>query len=380
MKQITKTLALAFMAITGTIAVSAQSSTDFKPSGKVYGYAFGDYYYKMHNDSANRGSLQYSNMPETNNSFEFRRVYLGYEYNISERFTSDVLLSYEGNTLSDGQTRTVFLKSANMRWKGIWKGTDMLFGLQPTPAFSLLSEKLWGYRSIEKTIFDQRKAAGSSDLGIGIQATLGDSGNAGYNFLVANGSGTKIEGDIFKKFYADFWVKLLNKRLILDIYADFERTQMVPDFHKYKQAYKFTAIYTTKPVTFGVEAYAQTLHNYVGFADTTANTTDTSDAMAMGVSVWVRGTIIQDKLNFFARFDTYNPDMNYNNALVYTMGAAPVTDMFITAGVDFTPHKNVHIMPNIWYNGFSSRAKNASGKVKSDYDLVPRLTFYYIFK
>src|ERR1041385_7311703 len=322
---------------------SFAQSTDFKPSGKLYGYAFGDYYYKMHADSANRGSSQYSNMPETSNAFEFRRVYLGYDYNISEKFSSELLLAYEGQTTSDNATRTTFLKTADVKWKGIYKGADLVFGLQNTPAFPMLTEKIWGYRSIEKTIYDMRKGAASNDLGIGIRGTIGDSANYGYDLLAANGSGNKIETDIFKKFYGDFWAKFMNKKLVFDLYSDFERTNMTPNFHKYKNTIKFSAFYTTDAITIGAEVYATSLHNYVGFTDTSATpfAHDTTKAMVMGISGFVRGTIIKDKLSFFARYDMYNPDREYNKNYVYSMGASPVTESFITAGLDYTPHKNM---------------------------------------
>ncbi|HET6991497.1 MAG TPA: hypothetical protein VFJ43_09250 [Bacteroidia bacterium] len=366
--------------------LTAQQDTtkkaDFKPSGKVWGYAFGDYYYKMHADSAGRGSNQYSNMPSGATSFEFRRVYLGYDYNISERFSTEFLFAYEGTTLSDNATRTVFIKAANLRWKNIYKNADIIFGQQATPAFPMISEKIWGYRSIEKTILDMRKGASSNDLGIGIQAKIGDKGNYGYNVLVANGTAQKLETDIFKKFYGDFYAKFLDQKLVFDVYADYERTQMLPNFHKYKSNYKLDVMYTSDPVTVGVEAYMTTLHNYVGYSNLNVSpaTHDTTDAKVMGVSVFVRGRIIKDKLNFFARYDMYNPDTKFNKDYTYTMGAAPVTESFITAGFDYTPHKNVHIMPNLWYDGYTSRAKGAPGKVKSDYDMVPRLTVWYVFK
>jgi hypothetical protein len=375
-----------FIAAASVYSVAAQAQQDtakkFTPSGKVWGYAFGDYYYKMHNDSANRGNTQYSNMPETANSFEMRRAYFGFDYNIAENVSSELLLSYEGNTLSDNATRTVFLKAANVRWKNVCKGTDLVFGLQATPAFPMLVEKMWGYRSIEKTILDMRKGASSADLGIGLQGKFGKDGMMGYDLLVANGSGTKIESDIFKKFYGDYWVKLMDKKLIVDLYSDFERTQMIPDFHKYKNTYKLSLIYNTDPFSVGLEGYMTNQFNYVGYADTSVTPfhTDTTNSAVMGVSVWVHGQIIKDKLNFFARYDMYNPDMHYNNTYVYTMGSAPVTESFITAGVDYTPTKNLHIMPNLWYNGYASRAKGATGKVKSDYDMVPRLTVWYVFK
>lgn len=387
----TITIASAILFATAMFAQQDTAKKDFKPSGKIWGYAFGDYYYKMHHDSLNRGSSQYSNMPETANAFEFRRVYLGYDYNISERFSTELLLAYEGQTLSDN-TRTVFIKAANFKWKNIYKNADLVVGQQATPSWPMLIEKIYGYRSVEKTIFDMRKGASSNDVGIGLQGKFGSKGNLGYNLLVGNGSAQKLEGDIFKKFYGEFYAKTLNQKLVIDVYSDFERTNMQPNFHKYKNAYKFTVFYTTDTVnasgvhpgwfTIGVDAYVQMQHNYVAYSDTsvTPAKTDTADGMVMGVGIYIRGMIIPRKLGYFARYDMYNPDTHYNNTYVYSMGSAPVTESFITAGFDYTPHKNVHIMPNIWYDGFASRAKGASGHVKSDYDMVPRLTFWYVFK
>ena len=370
-----------FFVLNGFAQADTTKKAEFKPSGKVWGYAFGDYYYKAHADSANRGNTQYSNMRENANAFEFRRVYLGYDYNISERFATEFLLSYEGNTLSDN-SRTVFIKAANLRWKNIYKNADLIFGQQATPAFPLIAEKLWGYRAIEKTILDMRKGSSSNDLGIGLQGKIGDKGNFGYDLLVGNGTAQKPETDIFKKVYADFYVKLLDQKLVIDVYGDYERTQLLPDFHKYRSNYKLDVIYTTDKFTAGVEAYTSTLHNYVGFFNTTVTpvTHDTTDDMVMGLSVFARDVLIKDKLSVFARYDMYNPDTRYHKEYSYTMGAAPNTETFITAGFDYTPHKNVHIMPNIWYNGYMSRAQNTTGRAKSDYDLVPRLTAWYIFK
>lgn len=380
-------LTFRFLAITLFLVpgmLTAQQDTakkeEFKPNGKVWGYAFGDYYYKMHADSLGRGNSQYSGLPETSNTFEMRRVYLGYDYNISERFSSEVLLSYEGNTLSDNATRTVFVKSANLRWKKLFCGTDVVFGLQATPAFPMLVEKTWGYRAAEKTIFDMRRLGGSADLGIGLQGRYGEKDKFGYNLLVANGSGTKLEGDIFKKVYGDVFVKLMDNKLILDAYGDYERTLMIPGLHKYKASFKFAAMYTTEPLTVGVEACIQQQHNYAVYTVPLTAVTDTSDVEDMGVSVFIHGSIIKGKLGFFARYDMFNPDLKYHPEDLYTAGGAPNTEMFILAGLDYTPHKNVHIMPNVWYDSFSNRSQNVSGHVRSDFDLVPRLTVWYVFK
>src|SRR3954468_479939 len=71
---------------------SAQTDTaaEFKPSGKIWGYAFGDYAWKGASDELNRGgSNQYTNVPLNANLFQWCRIYLGYDYNISAKFSAE---------------------------------------------------------------------------------------------------------------------------------------------------------------------------------------------------------------------------------------------------------------------------------------------------
>ena len=71
-------------------------------TGRLWGYVFGDYYYKSHADSLNRGgSNQYSGIPQSRNAFQFRRLYLGYDYNISKKVSSELLLAAEDNFPAD---------------------------------------------------------------------------------------------------------------------------------------------------------------------------------------------------------------------------------------------------------------------------------------
>ncbi len=386
MKQKTKLPIMLAAALFVANSLSAQNNdtikkVEFKPSGKVWGYVFGDFYAKLGADSLGRGNTQYSGVADKMNAFDFRRAYLGFDYNISEKFSTEILASYEGQTLSDGQTRTFFLKSANLRWKNIFKNTDLVIGQMATPAFPMMSEKIWNYRCVEKTISDMRKMSVSNDVGLAIQGKFDSKGNYGYNLMVGNGTAQKIETDVFKKYYGDVYAKFLDKKLIVDLYADYEETHVEPRLHKSKTSYKLFVAYTAEKFTAGVELYQQTQKNYVSVADSaSAPEADTTDASAFGASVFLRGMLIKDKLNYFARFDVYDPDSRYDSEKYYFIGGSPVTETFITAGLDYTPNKNVHIIPNIWYNAYASRAKNATGRTKVDADIVARLTFYFIFK
>src|SRR5579863_3277737 len=130
-------------------------------TGRIWGYVFGDYYYKSHGDSLNRGgSNQYSGIPQSRNAFQFRRLYLGYDYNISKKVSTELLLAAEdnfpaynapGQTAANGDQlsnskETFFIKLANVRVKDIWKGTDLIMGEQVVPSFANLTEKVWNYR------------------------------------------------------------------------------------------------------------------------------------------------------------------------------------------------------------------------------------------
>ena len=375
-----KAIILSLVALTVGLNLHAQDTAkaEFKPSGKVWGYVFGDYYYKVKADSALRGNLEYSGLKENNNAFAIRRAYLGYDYNISEKFSTELLLSHEANLDASGN-RTVFIKAANLRIKKIFGYTDLVIGHMSTPTFSLLEEKVWNFRSVEKTIVDQRKLASSSDLGIALQGKFDEKGNYGYDLMAANGTGTKPETDQFKRFYGDLYAKFLDKKIILNVYGDIERSQLEP-YHKSKMTFKAFAAYQSVPVTVGVTYVMQTQENYAMYAPEAGSPVDTTDISVSGFSAFIWGPIIKDKLNFFARYDMFNPDNNYSADYVYVAGANPVEETFITAGVDWMCNKNVHIIPNVWYDGFKNRAKNVSGKIESDYDLVPRITAYFIFK
>lgn len=367
-----------------SVSVFSQDTTkakEFTPStrgGKVWGYVFGDYYYKLHADSTNRAS-QYSNQPADMNGFELRRAYLGYDYNFSEKFSAEILLSHEGNKNADN-TRAVFLKSANVRWKNIFKNTDLVIGESSTPAWPMLTEKIWGYRSVEKTTMDMRGAGSSTDIGVSLQGKLDEKGNFGYNIMAGNGTGTKFEIDRFKKFYGDVYAKFWNQKIIVDAYGDYERTQLSP-YHKSKMTWKAALAYQTEKITVGTEVFQQTLENNSIYTEPPSSSKiDTVDAVATGISFYSRGIILKDKLEFFARYDIYNPDTKFISDNTYSGYSAYNTEMFMTAGFDYTPVKNIHIIPNIWYNSYHSRKNGVVGLAKDDYDMVGRLTFHYIFK
>lgn len=361
-----------------------QADTTFKPYGKLSGYAFGDYYYKAHADSLNRGGgNQYAKVPEGRNAFQFRRVYLGYDYFISPKFTAQVLLAAEdASDALQSNKYAFYVKYANLRWKNFLPRTDLVIGQTATPAFSMSSEPVWGYRSVEKTIADLRKTP-SYDLGVTIQGKIDQKGNFGYNLMVGNGTGAKPENDKFKHFYGDVYAKLFDQNLTIDLYGDYERLNWQQGFHHARSMEKLFIGYSSPVITVGAEGFITFLQNDVTAINNKTLLPDTLNGRAAGLSLFVHGPIIKNKLGFFARMDNYNPDTKYDNGgyskyASFSSAYEPDNkEQFITAGLDFTPVKNVHLMPNIWFNHYANQG--AGGSMK-DYDLVYRLTFYFIYK
>lgn len=381
-KSFTLILSFAFIAQVFAQDTTKAKKPEFKPSGKLWGHVFGDCYFKVHTDSMGRGSAQYSGLETKANGFDLRRIYLGYDYNISENFSSELLVAHEGQ-VEPGGNRTVYVKAANVKWKNFLHNTDLIFGLQSTPTFALITDKVWGYRSVEKSLSDFRGVSKAVDAGIGLQGRFDSTGNFGYNLLLANGSGAKIEADKFKKFYGDVYLKLADKKVIIDFYGDYETVQLSPYF-KNKWTFKMFLGYQTEDFTIGIEGYRQMQQNaiiYTDYSDTSGGVIDTGNVSVFGAGIFVRGTIRKDKLSFFLRADSYDPNTMFSKFFGYAPSYTALnTERFFTVGLDYSPAKNIHVIPNIWLNSYHSKLDNATKLAKSDMDLVPRLTFYYVFK
>jgi hypothetical protein len=374
-------------------AQTSSTDTTFKPSGKLWGLAFGDYYYKAHEDILNRGGAnQYTNIEKGRNAFQFRRILLGYSYDITKQFTAEFVVAAEDNLankqgvlsgdLLSNNKLSFYVRLANLRWKNIWKNTDLVVGQLTTPAFSHSSDAFWSYRAVERTITDIRRTP-SFDLGAALQGSFDNDKKYGYNLMVGNGTSARPENDRFKAFSGDVYAKFLDKKLMIDLYADYQRLNWTPGFHHARNMTKLFAGYTTPALTVGVEAFLNHGKNdVIGHTETAA---DTISVNAFGISTFARGPIVQGKLGFFARLDKFNPDEDYNDSNYIrdeglTSAYEPNNkETLIIAGLDFTPAKNIHFMPNLWYNSYTSQRDDVLGRAKKDHDLVYRVTFAYSF-
>lgn len=347
--------------ISGNVYSQSEQGKSGESKFTFRGNFFGDYFLKAGGDSTGN-KLQYSPYNKDFNAFAFRRANIGFIYNFNRSFESFFSLSYDGpDTLPDGNLG-VYIKDAILKWTNALPKTNMILGIMPTPAYAFTTEKWWGYRSIEKTIMDQRGFVSSRDMGFMVSGVFDEKSDFGYYAMIGNGSGTKLENSKYKKVYATLFGNFLEKNILASIYTDYassggnQSKTTLNNFVGYKNSF----------INIGVENFFQIQSNY-----NTSATASSSDIVPYGLSIFLNQNIIDDDLvmNYFLRYDYFNQDINNSNTGFY--------QSFMTAGLDISPAENVHIMPNIWLNAFTPKPEQT---VKYTTDVVPRITFWYDYK
>jgi len=131
---------------------------------------------------------------DNSSGYEVKRVYLGYQFDLGEGFSTKLLLDIGSpNDVSDHTLgrRFAYFKNAYLQYE---KGKMMVqFGIIPTRQFKT-QKGIWGHRYIMKTIMNEHKMGSSADLG----ATIIYKANKFISFDVGmmNGEGyAKIQND-----------------------------------------------------------------------------------------------------------------------------------------------------------------------------------------
>ncbi len=191
------------------LLITIISSPAAAGSGKISGVVFSDYYYffSSHNQAL-----------EGMNGFRFRRIYFTYDY----RFNRNLSLRIRTEASSSGsflrEKITPSMKDLYLRWN--FSGQSLYAGISPTPSFNMV-EKIWGYRSVERTPLDLYKMASSRDTGIALRGKLLH-GVFYYHFMFANGEANLSEDRREKKLYAALGLSPV-KGLYIEFYGDFAK-------------------------------------------------------------------------------------------------------------------------------------------------------------
>lgn len=315
---------------------------------KLSGYMFGDYYYVMNNHNKNI---------EGKNGFWYRRIYLTADRTINENFSARFRMEFSspGDFVSKDKI-TPIAKDAYIRWKK--NNHSITFGLSPTPTFEEI-EKVWGYRSVEKTPLDLQKFSPSRDFGIKFQGALDKGKKVNYNLMLANGNGTSAETNKGKQVLFSLSVKN-DAGWILEGYADIDDQSGGDRQH--------------------------TLQGFIGYSGTSFRTgfqfaKQTRKDGASGVeenykiaSVFAAGKV-GAKVSAFARYDR-NFDPNPSGSKIsYIPFDVSAPSNLIIAGLDFPLGEDVNLIPNaevVFYD-------EPDNGVKPDADVIPRITMYFKF-
>jgi hypothetical protein len=336
-------------------------------SGKFSGYMFGDYYYNIERDTG------INNLPDVAiggkkdlNGFQFRRIYLTYDNDISENFSARVRLEADqvANT-SDGKIG-VFVKDANITWKNVFEGSNLIFGIQPSPSFEV-SEAFFGFRFIEKTIMDLRGITPSRDIAVSLRGRFDKEEKLRYWLMFGNGSGNRPEIDKYKRFYG--WLQYSPApEFTFTLYADYNsrpkiESPIAPGTTVANSDYTVTAFagYAKKNVfSIGVEAFQNFRQN--AFVENGALKTLTKAGFT------VSGTyFFSPQLSFMGRYDYYNPASN-------NIAVKNARNLFITS-LNYKPVDKLIISPNAVIETYQT---TASGRVIKP-SVTGRVTVYYTF-
>ena len=326
------------MALSGVTLLCMGISSLGAQEGRISGYVFGDYFYEFsHPDSATEVLDR--------NAFQFRRVYITYDRNLSETFAVRLRLEMNSPDFGKSDPLVPYVKHAFLAWYGLIPDSRLYFGISSTPTWNI-SEDVWGYRSVEKTIMDLRKVAGSSDLGLALQGRIGNAGVLNYHVMAANGSGTKGETDKNKRVYLSVPIKIQQAYHLVP-YFDYEGGNDGKD----KNLMAFFAGIQKAGFHGGVEVFQKTSNQALANgADKTEN----------GVSIFGAVKAVE-KIKFFGRFDIYDPNTDVDDD----------GNNFFVAGLDFAPDKNVNVMPNVKIESYQAEGK--------DSNVVGELTFFFRF-
>ncbi len=326
-----------------------------KTGGNIHGLIVGDYFYKAGGDQQPYGdSLSQYSRPIARDfqAFQIRRLHFFYDYTISESFFTRFQLEGNDKSLEAGGRLGLYVKTAFAEWRNIFRGSNLLLGLVRTPTWSSV-EVIWGYRSIEKTITDARNLGSGSDMGALLRGSIPTSLPLKYAVMIGNGSAQKPEINKYKKYYGMLGVTPFD-HLSAEFYADYEPAESNQD----RATLKAFIAYQEPSFMAGTEILQQTQRNQDPIF---------GDVGVFGISLfsWYKPA---DHYKVFARADYYDP-----NRFASDVGFC---ELFLSIGLDYTPTKEIHFMPNLWVNTFADKS---SLKRQKDADIVPRITFFYLF-
>jgi len=323
-------------------------SQESESKGKFSGYMFGDYYYILK-----------SHDPELKDQrgFWFRRIYLTYDNAMNNHFSTRLRLemSNEGE-FTESISMVPFVKDAYLQYR--IENHAFLLGISQTPALST-TEKIWGYRHIEKTPLDLHRMASSRDFGLAAKGNIDQEGAFKYHLMLSNGSSTKNEIDKGKSGLLSIaWSP--TEQLTFEGFGEYADAEGITDAY----TLRIFGAYVLKSFRIGAE-----------YADQTLKQADESNVKRRLLSAFVSGNMI-DQVALFLRIDRMFDPNPAGNKIAFIPFDPTAKSTFVLIGAEWNPVEDVFITPNL---EFITYGQNSEGATPND-DLYGRVTFFWKFK
>jgi hypothetical protein len=287
--------------------------------------------------------------PADTTSFRFRRVQLTVDHDPDTTVSIRVQLEAEDGTLTRNDRMASFLKQAWLRWRRLEPVGDVVVGLSPTPTWSV-SEGLWGYRSIERTILDLQGYGAPVDLGVAIRRDPDARRHWGWHAMVSNGSGPRPETTAGKKFSLSLPYR--RSGLIVEVMGDHENESGPRD----RWTVKGLLGWSRATNAIGIEGFRR-VHVDEGGPG--------ADVIPTGFSVFGRYRTAAS-WGLGGRFDVVDP----NHALD-AEGYRERRGWFV---LDLTPRPRLHVMPNIAVRTFHAKSSASPTRPR---EVAGRVTLHW---
>ncbi len=272
------------------------------------GLAFVDYFYTLSSPVEDDEDLH---------GFTYRRLFLTTDFTLSDEFFGRARIEGNEETLS-GPGTLVFVKDLWLAWK-YHDEHEARIGIMPPPVYEL-SEAVWGYRSLEKTILDLQGINNSRDFGVRFHGPLG--GDFRYAVMLGNGNGVRPEADPQKKAYAQV---SLEPPTGFAFSVGVDRAGR-PDPRDASTRVSGFAGYRSDLYGVGVEVFWYQEKFDVG-----------DDFHSTGASLFGRYRIAS-AWEIVGRLDLVSEES----------GDMDADEMFAVVGASYTPVRGVRLIPNLW--------------------------------
>jgi len=341
-----KKFAIFFILLIISFSSQAQNSTE--GVGKLSGYFFGDYYYFIDNHNSDI---------KNKHGFQFRRIYFAYDYQIDENFSTRLRFEMANAfDFENAEEMSAVVKDAYLAYK--FSRHQLILGISSPPTFALI-EKIWGYRSVEKTPLDLQKFASSRDFGLAMKGKIDEKGMVQYHVMFGNGSSNKQEIDKGKSGMAAVSV-YPTKQIVLEVYGDYSDKTGDNDWYTLQGF----AAFVSDNFRAGFQYSSQT--RMVEFAE---------DLKLEIASLFLVGDVT-DKVSLLGRVDRqFDPNLSGEKISYIPFDKHSKSTLFI-GGVDWHPVKAVSIIPNVEFVKYD---ESTSGLTPQS-DVIARMTFYWKFK